>query len=129
MFGWLKDKIASSPHVVVVGKGAHKTHNVECRLLSANPVRGEPFGKLSQDRWSDGQGRFKLYLRDLPADLNDKAMLYFRNEQVAEFDVSGGKLEFAWKGTTTDDMPKFEVGEELRVEIGSVSLSGIVKLD
>ena len=120
----LKSKFVNSPNVVVTGAGVRKTHNVECRFRNGTSRHG----KLGQDRWSDGQERFSLVLRDLPAG-EDPVLLFRGNEKVSEFERSGTKLEFRWKGISSDTIPQFEIGEELRIETGGTVLSGIVEAD
>ena len=124
MLGWLKNKIAQSPSAVVVGPGVIKTHNIECRFRDGSTRHG----KLGQDRWSDGQERFSLVLRGLPAG-NEPVKLYRGDKLVSKFERSSGKLEFRWKGMSNDEIPRFEIGESLRVEVGGLELTGIVEAD
>lgn len=124
MLGWLKKKLAESPSTVVVAPGVNKVHNIECRFNNGT----NRHGKLGQDRWSDGQERFSLILRDLPAG-HDRLRLFQCGECVSEFDRSGSKFEFRWKGMISDEIPLFVIGEELRVEAGGLVLTGIVEAD
>ena len=124
MFKWIKEKIAASPTAVVTGPGVIKVHNVECRFRHA----GTRYGKLGQDRWSDGQERFTLRLNRLPI-RNGFVMLYRAGELVSEFEVSENAVRFAWKGMSDESIPQFEIGEELSIEAGDMVLTGIVEAD
>ena len=125
MFKWLRKKIANSPSTVVVGPGVLKTHNVECRFRDDNAAR---YGKLCQDRWSDGQERFSLVLRSLPVG-DDPAQLYKGDELVSGFDRTGNKLNFRWKGMSSESIPKFDIGDVLRIEVGGLAIAGTVEAD
>lgn len=128
VIGGLKKKLTNSSSLVVTGPGVLKTHNVECRFWSEPEQGGVYHGKLSQDRWSDGQERFSLRLHKLP-EVSEKVAL-FRDEQlVSEFDADGKSVNFAWKGMSTQDIPQFEIGEKLFVQCGSKRLSGTVEAD
>ncbi len=129
MFGWLKKKIAESPSMVVVGEGVLKTHDVEARFRDAAPNSKRFFGKLKQSRWSDGQERFSLRLRDLSSDHDGKLRLYRDADQVSEFELEGSAIEFRWKGMSSDAIPKFEIGDKLRIEVGSMSITATVEPD
>ncbi|WFL76277.1 hypothetical protein P7228_09730 [Altererythrobacter arenosus] len=120
----LKNKLADSPSMIVTGPGVLKTHDVECRFRNG----ATRYGKLAQDRWSDGQERFSLVLRDLPP--GDEPVRLFRGEAlISEFERNGSTLEFRWKGMSSEAIPQFEIGEQLRVEVGSLELTGTVEAD
>lgn len=121
---WLKRWIATSPSAIVTGPGVIKTHDVECRFSAG----GRRYGKLGQDRWSDGQERFSLVLRNLPAG-NEPVKLYRGAELLSQFERSGQRFEFRWKGMAGEDIPRFAIGEELRIECGELTMSGIVEAD
>ncbi|MHA7819904.1 MAG: hypothetical protein ACX930_09690 [Erythrobacter sp.] len=124
VLNWLKKKIAESPSTVMTGPGVIKTHNVECRFRDGT----RRHGKLGQDRWSDGQERFSVVLSDLPSG-SDPVKLFRGTDLVSEFDRTGTTLEFRWKGMSSDDIPKFEIGESLRIEAGELVLEGVVEAD
>ena len=127
ILGWLRDKIANSPSVVTTGPGVLKTHDVECRFYTEADNR-KRVGKLRQDRWSDGQERFSLVLRDLPKG-TDPVMLFRGDEMVSEFEREGSTFEFRWKGISSDAIPKFSIGDHLMIEVGGESFLGIVEAD
>ncbi|MEP5938148.1 MAG: hypothetical protein ABJ239_07470 [Erythrobacter sp.] len=129
MFGWLKKKIAASPSMVVTGAGVLKTHDVEARFRQNGTADNSYHGKLKQSRWSDGQERFSLRLRDLGHDHGGEIVLFCNNNQVSEFELSGADLEFRWKGMSSDAIPQFEIGDQLRVDAGPLSLTAIVEPD
>lgn len=124
VLNWLKKKIAESPNTVVAGPGVIKTHNVECRFRDGE----RRIGKLGQDRWSDGQERFSLNLRDLPQG-SDPVRLYREGELVSEFEREGRTLAFRWKGMSGEDIPRFEIGQSLSIETGGMTASGVVEAD
>lgn len=129
MFKWLKDRIAANPNIVVTGDGVTKTHDVEAKFRGEDAGQSRYYGKLKQSRWSDGQERFKLRLTGLPGDHNGKLRLRLDGEQVSEFEVSGNGCEFRWKGISSADIPQFEIGSRVSVEVGSLTLGAVVEAD
>ncbi len=129
MFGLFKRNKAPGWSLVVVPEGEHKTHDVEARLYAPGAKRGQSSGKLSQDRWSHGVGRFRIRARKLDPQNDGTARLYCDDTLVSEFEVSGSSFEFRWRGDVTDDMPKFEIGQTIRLEAGSTVLTGVVEPD
>lgn len=125
LFVWLKKNMSANASLVVTGPGVLKTHDVECKFRSDEGYHG----KLSQSRWSDGQERFRLSLRKLPGGYTGPLSLIYQGERVAEFEVKSGILAFAVKGIADDSKPKFEIGEEVRLEFGSQMLTGVVEAD
>ena len=121
----LRNKLTNSSSVVVTGKGVLKTHNVEAKFRSDTGYHG----KLGQDRWSDGQERFSLRLSKLGSDHDGKLQLFRNGEQVSEFDVSGSAIDFAWKGMSSEAIPLFAIGDQLRVDVGSLSITATVEAD
>jgi len=124
MFGWLRNRTRASSSLVVTGPGVIKVHNVECRFRGA----ANSYGKLSQDRWSDGQERFRLKLRNLPAG-EASVQLMRHGMLVGEFEVSGGRVRFVKVVKADEAVPKFEIGETLTIEAGRLTLTGIVEAD
>lgn len=122
----LKNKAANSANVIVTGPGVLKTHDVEAKFRSESR---KFLGKLAQSRWSDGQERFSLRLQGLTADHGGKLSLYRNGDLVSEFDISGSAITFRWKGISSDAIPKFEIGDQVRVDVGAMSLSAIVEPD
>lgn len=118
-------KFRNSASVVVTGPGVLKTHDVEAKFR----LNGKYHGKLAQSRWSDGQERFILRLRGLMADHDGQVRLFRNVDQVSEFEITGSALSFEWKGMSSDDIPKFEIGDQVRVDIGSMSLLATVEAD
>lgn len=124
----LKNKLARSNSVVVTGPGVTKIHNIECKFRSEGGGRDIYHGKLSQDRWSDGQERFSLRLHKLPAH-DGKIFLHRGSKLISEFDAKGSNVQFAWKGISSDTIPLFEIGEQLVIIVGSQKLAGTVEAD
>ena len=122
---WLKRKAATSPNLVVTGPGVLKTHDVECKFRSEAGYHGD----LDQSRWSDGQERFQLNLRKLPDAYSGPLRLLLKGEHVADFEARSGRVDFAWKGMADGDNPKFEIGDEITLEFGGQTLTGIVEPD
>ena len=120
----LRKKLVASPGFISVAPGVTKTHNVECRFRDG----ANHHGKLGQDRWSDGQERFSIYLRNLPRG-EDPVKLFNENVLVSEFERSGSTFEFRWKGISSEAIPQFEIGEALRIECGGLQLTGVVEAD
>jgi len=129
MFGWLKRKITSSPIMVMTGPGVLKTHDVEAKFRQDISGGNRYFGKLVQSRWSDGQERFSLRLRGLASGHDGKLRLYRDGDQVSEFDLAGSAIDFRWKGMSSDTIPKFEIGDRLRIDVGPMSIAAIVEPD
>ena len=125
---WLKNNVSASASVVTTGPGVLKVHNVECAFWSEGAGKGVFHGKLSQDRWSDGQERFKLYLHKLPAGL-ETLRLYQGDTAIADFAVEGSKVRFASKGKVDESKPQFEIGTALEIRSGDFVLRGIVEAD
>ena len=129
MFGLFSRNKEPSWSVVVVPPGEHKVQDVEAKLY-APAANGKVFaGKLWQDRWSHGEGRFRVQVRKLPAGHEGKARLYRDGELVSQFEVSGRVLDFKWRGQVTGEMPQFDIGQKVRVEIGGWAAEGIVEPD
>ena len=122
---WIKSKAANSSSMVVTGPGVLKTHDVEAKFRKD----GRYLGKLAQSRWSDGQERFSLRLRGLTADHDGKLRLFRNADQVSEFDISGSAINFGWKGKSSDAIPQFEIGDQVRVDVGAMSLVATVEPD
>ncbi len=129
MFRWLEKAINRSRVTVMTAPGVLKIHNVEAKFRGVPNDRRSPYGKLSQDRWSDGQERFNLTLHNLPENHGGKVRLLCEGNLVAEFDVSGATLKFQWKGYSSEDIPLIAIGERVEVEVGSTVLSAIVAAD
>ncbi|MCK0127601.1 hypothetical protein [Erythrobacter sp. F6033] len=129
MFRWLEKAINKSRTTVITAPGALKIHNVEAKFRSASNERRSPYGKLSQDRWNDGQERFSLTLRNLPNSHGGKVRLLTEGNLVAEFDVSGSTLKFQWKGYSSENIPLIAIGDRVTIEAGSTVLSAIVEAD
>ncbi|NVE95963.1 hypothetical protein [Altererythrobacter lutimaris] len=121
----LVGKYGDSASVVVTGRGVIKTHNVEARFRSGTMYHG----KLGQDRWSDGQERFSLRLNKLTADHDGTLRLFRNGDEVSEFEITDSAISFRWKGISSDAIPQFDIGDQLRVEVGSMSLNAIVEAD
>lgn len=126
MFGLFKRNRQPSWSVVVVPPGEHKVQDVEAKLYA---LGGSFVGKLWQDRWSHGEGRFRVQVRKVPTGHDGKARLYRDGTLVSEFDVSGRTFDFKWRGQITDEMPQFEIGQKVRVEIGELAAEGVVEPD
>ena len=122
---WMMRKGKDSASVVVTGPGVLKTHDVECKFRSG----GAYLGQLSQSRWSDGQERFTLNLRNLPERHSGTVAMHYKGGHVADFEAKSGKIAFAAKGMVDDGKPQFDIGEEVRLEFGGHTLSGIVEPD
>ncbi len=129
MFRWLKKAINRSQTTVITAPGVLKIHNVEAKFRCASNDRRSPYGKLSQDRWSDGQERFNLTLRNLPDSHGGKVRLLSEGKLVAEFNVSGSTLKFQWKGYSSEDIPLIAIGDCVTIEAGSTVFSAIVEAD
>ncbi len=129
MFRWLEKTIKKSRSTVMTAPGVLKIHNAEAKFRSTSNDRRSPYGKLSQDRWSDGQERFSLTLRNLPDTHGGKVRLLSEGNLVAEFDVSGSTLKFQWKGYSSEDIPLIAIGACVTIEAGSTVLNAIVEAD
>lgn len=129
MFGLFKRTAKSGWALVVVPEGEHKIHDVEAKLYAPGTGRGRLCGKLMQDRWSHGVERFRLRARNLPSSADGMARLFRDDELVSEFATTGGSLDFKWRGEVTDDMPRFEIGQKIRLVAGQTTLEGVVEPD
>ncbi len=121
----LKAKLSNSSSIVVTGPGVRKIHDVECKFRSGTTYHGD----LDQSRWSDGQERLEMNLRKLPGSYSGPVRMFHKGHYVADFDATNGRIDFAWKGQADADNPRFEIGDEVRLEFGGHSLSGIVQAD
>ncbi|MFN2098785.1 hypothetical protein [Altererythrobacter sp. MF3-039] len=121
----IKAKSSNSSSVVVTGPGVRKIHDVECKFRTGSTYHGD----LDQSRWSDGQERLEMNLRRLPGAYSGPVRMFYRGQHLADLDAKGGRIDFAWKGRSDEGNPKFEIGEEIRLEFGGQSLTGIVEAD
>ncbi len=108
--------------------GVLKTHNIECNFWSDGKGKRVYHGSIAQDRWSDGQERFSLNLYKLRGHEGTVA-LYRGDERIADFETAGTRARFAWKGIAGENIPKFEIGEELSIRFGGQTITGIVEPD
>ncbi len=118
-------KAKNSPSAVITGPGVLQAHDVECKFRSSSGY----LGKLSQSRWSDGQERISLNLSKLPGRYSGPVGLFYKGAHIGDFDAKYGKVAFVAKGMADDGKPQFEIGEEVRLEFGGQSLTGIVEPD
>ncbi len=114
-----------SSGVIVTGPGVRKIHDVECKFRSGSTYHGD----LDQSRWSDGQERIEMNLRNLPGQYTGAVRMLKNGQHVADFDAANGQIRFAWKGQSDADTPRFEIGDEVRLELGGQTLTGIVEAD
>ena len=100
-------------------------HNVEALLYrSDDPVK--PVGRLWESRWSNGLSSFTLRLDQVPEEHDGTARLYNDGTLVAGFDFCGRKLVYRWLGKRTDEVPGFDPGQEVRVEVAGMEVRGTV---
>ncbi|MBV7266204.1 hypothetical protein [Erythrobacter ani] len=124
----VKRKAANSSSLIVTGPGVLKTLNIECLFWSEDSGRKIYHGKLSQDRWSDGQERFSLRLHNLPSNRGSVQLLR-GDQRVSEFETQGSSVRFAWKGMISEEIPAFSIGENLAILVGDQKLTGTVEPD
>ena len=122
---WLRNNATASASVIITGPGVLKTHDVECKFRSDAGYHG----KLSQSRWSDGQERFTLNLRKLPSRYSGSVGLFYQGSHVGDFEAKSGAISFSAKGMVDDGKPQFDIGEQVRLDFGGHSLTGIVEPD
>lgn len=122
---WGMGKLKGSNSVVVTKAGVLKTHDVECKFRTGALYHGD----LDQSQWSDGQERFSINLRKLPDAYSGQVSMLHKGAHVADLEAANGRIDFSWKGQAGADKPKFEIGDEVRLEFGGHVLTGIVEPD
>lgn len=106
-----------------------KLHDVQASLYDTH--RKNFSATLWQTHWSDGTGKFRLWLpklRDAPGGERE-ARLLLEGVEVSRFELSRRELHFEWRGPLTEDLPKFEIGRKVRLEVGEIAFEGIVEAD
>ncbi len=104
-----------------------KLHDVEAHMQDMASTGWA--GKLAQTIYSDGTGKFRIRAARLKLGMDRTARLYLEDKLVSEFKSGIKRLEYRWRGTMTAEMPKFEIGKKVRLEVGPHRFEGIVEAD
>ena len=104
---------------------AQRLHNVEALLYRADDL-ARPVGRLWESRWSNGMGSLTLDLDHVPEGHDGTAQLFADGVLLAGFDFDGSSLAFSWIGKLNGESLSFEPGQTLRLEVGSLVVSGTV---
>ena len=100
-------------------------HNVEAELISLDAPYVS-IGRLWECRWSTGLRSITITMNAVPTEHDGTARLYRDGMLLAGLDFSGRRFDWHWVGTHTGEIPSFEPGQKVQIEVGRMKVLGTV---